>query len=196
MPKKMQYIIITAILALMHTTAFADIIYLKNGKQVEGKIIEETQDSVKIELDIKLTYFADQIERIEREPTISEETKVYLESLKNIKVSQKEMQKKEALPVREEIKYRPEEMIDEVPNMNNLATPMGMGIEQFGQLGPQEMAMAKEITDALFNGDDEKIAQMGIDPQMLKQQLESGPSGNAYKQIMRKLQGQTGETQR
>lgn len=192
----MKKISLAIVLIIICSPAFADTIYLKNGEQVEGKIIEETEDFVRIELDIKLTYFADQIERIERESKISEETKAYLESLKNIKVSQEKMQEKEALPAREEIQYQPEEAVDEIPDMNNLAVPMGMGLEQFGQLGPQEMEMAKEITDALFSGDDEKIAQMGIDPQMLKKQLESGPSGNAYKQIMRKFKGQTGETQR
>lgn len=192
----MKKISLAIVLIIICSPAFADTIYLKNGEQVEGKIIEETEDFVRIELDIKLTYFADQIERIERESKISEETKAYLESLKNIKVSQEKMQEKEALPAREEIQYQPEEAVDEIPDMNNLAIPMGMGLEQFGQLGPQEMEMAKEITDALFSGDDEKIAQMGIDPQMLKKQLESGPSGNAYKQIMRKFKGQTGETQR
>ncbi|MBU1090688.1 MAG: hypothetical protein KKC42_02455 [Candidatus Omnitrophica bacterium] len=192
----MKKISLAIVLIIICSPAFADTIYLKNGEQVEGKIIEETEDFVRIELDIKLTYFADQIERIERESKISEETKAYLESLKNIKVSQEKMQEKEALPAREEIQYQPEEAVDEIPDMNNLAIPRGMGLEQFGQLGPQEMEMAKEITDALFSGDDEKIAQMGIDPQMLKKQLESGPSGNAYKQIMRKFKGQTGETQR
>lgn len=180
----MKPAIFIIIFVLIHAFAFADKIYLKDGKEVEGKIIEETEDYVKIELNINLTYFADQIERIERDATISPQTKAYLESLKNIKVNQKQMQQKETLPLKKESEYGTKEAVE------------GMGLDQLGQVDPDVMAKAREITDALIKGDDEKIAQMGIDPQMLKQQLESGPSGNAYKEIMRKLQGQNEETER
>lgn len=46
---------------------FADIIFLKTGKKIEGKIIDRTDKCVKIEVEgINLTYFSEDIEHIEQ----------------------------------------------------------------------------------------------------------------------------------
>lgn len=47
--------------------AFADSVYLRSGKVVEGRILEETADHVKIDLyGTSLTYFKEEIDRIEK----------------------------------------------------------------------------------------------------------------------------------
>ena len=51
-------------------TALADVITLKSGKKVEGLIVQETDKLVKIEigLGVPVTYFQDDIEKIEKKP--------------------------------------------------------------------------------------------------------------------------------
>jgi len=47
---------------------WAETIYLKNGTKVEGKIVEKTEQQVKVDISgITLTYFTDEIDRIEDE---------------------------------------------------------------------------------------------------------------------------------
>lgn len=55
-------------LILFVSSAFADTITLKSGKQVEGKILEKTAESVKIDFQgVELTYFLDEIDSINEE---------------------------------------------------------------------------------------------------------------------------------
>jgi len=66
--KKLYYSVclISAVFATITPALFADTITLKSGRTVEGKIIEKTDKYVKIDLQgIELTYFIDEIEKIE-----------------------------------------------------------------------------------------------------------------------------------
>ena len=47
--------------------ALADVVVLKSGKQVEGKILERTDDHVKIDagVGVAVTYYADEIDSID-----------------------------------------------------------------------------------------------------------------------------------
>jgi len=56
------------LLCLMATMAFAETVVLKSGRTVKGAIIERTAKAVKLNIsDISVTYWADEIERIEAE---------------------------------------------------------------------------------------------------------------------------------
>lgn len=49
------------------TIVLADTIILKSGKEIEGKIIEETDEYVKIDIEgVPVTYFSDEVDRIEK----------------------------------------------------------------------------------------------------------------------------------
>ena len=62
------------LICFLTSTAFADTVYLKNGKSVSGKIIEKTDDYIKLDFDgTSLTYWADEIETIQQESTYSSE---------------------------------------------------------------------------------------------------------------------------
>ena len=51
---------------MMSSLCFAETVYLKNGSVVKGKILEKTDDQIEIDSNgIALTYYADEIERIE-----------------------------------------------------------------------------------------------------------------------------------
>lgn len=65
--KKKRLVIPLLVLSLCFPTLiFAETIVLKSGKTVEGKIIEKTDESVKIDFHgVELTYFIDEVERIE-----------------------------------------------------------------------------------------------------------------------------------
>lgn len=53
---------------MLCTLCLAETIYLKNGKRIEGQITERTDTEVKINtLGVTLTYYTDEIERIEGE---------------------------------------------------------------------------------------------------------------------------------
>lgn len=69
MKKKFGYIVIIALLLIslnFSTLIFAEIIILKSGKTVEGKIIEKTDQYIKIDFyGVILTYFLDEVESIE-----------------------------------------------------------------------------------------------------------------------------------
>jgi len=59
--------VLVLILSLINTAAFADTITLKDGRVIEGKIVEETKDYVKINFsDVILTYFPEEIDKITR----------------------------------------------------------------------------------------------------------------------------------
>jgi hypothetical protein len=54
---------------LFSETVWAAIIHLKSGKTITGKVIERKADSIKVEtLGVQLTYFSDEIDRIEEDP--------------------------------------------------------------------------------------------------------------------------------
>ncbi len=59
---------------LFTTTSFADSLKLKNGNTIVGNIIEEKKDYVKIhsDFDMTLTYYTDEIEHIQKDPSPSE----------------------------------------------------------------------------------------------------------------------------
>ncbi len=62
------------LISFLTSTAFADTVYLKNGKSVSGKVIERTDDYIKLDFDgTSLTYWADEIETIQQENTYSSE---------------------------------------------------------------------------------------------------------------------------
>ena len=55
---------------VLDSTADNDIVYLKNGKQIKGKVIEQSPQRVKIEVDndvsnYQIVYSADRIEKVE-----------------------------------------------------------------------------------------------------------------------------------
>ena len=62
------------LISFLTSTAFADTVYLKNGKSVSGKIIERTDQYIKLDFDgTSLTYWTDEIETIQQESTYSPE---------------------------------------------------------------------------------------------------------------------------
>lgn len=66
--RKNNDIVTVAILYFMATCAFADTVVLKSGKRVQGEIIEKTKTAIKLNIsDISVTYWIDEIERIEVE---------------------------------------------------------------------------------------------------------------------------------
>lgn len=72
---KKQFILLIQILAFLLlinlSPAFAETITLKSGFQVEGKIIESNERYIKIETNgVPITYWADEIEKIDGEPVI------------------------------------------------------------------------------------------------------------------------------
>lgn len=51
---------------LMTSLCFAETIYLKNGRVIKGTIVQKTDDQITVNSNgIELTYFADEVERIE-----------------------------------------------------------------------------------------------------------------------------------
>ena len=93
------------LLSVFCSQAFADVLYLKNGKKIAGKIIEKTDKYVKIEYEkVLLTYWSDEVDKIgvgeelpEPEPMDLKKATTYLydgkwqeaiEGLKNIVTAQ------------------------------------------------------------------------------------------------------------
>ena len=65
---KKNIILILLFVAVLPAVVFADALFLKNGKVIEGKIISEKKYSVKIEVnDFPYTYYLEEIERIEKD---------------------------------------------------------------------------------------------------------------------------------
>ncbi len=60
-----RYLVLFLFVLLLPKTVFADIIYLESGKTVEGKIIEETDEYIRIDFQgVPLTYYRDDIAKI------------------------------------------------------------------------------------------------------------------------------------
>jgi len=74
-------LLILAIFLCANNCAFAEKIKFKNGKVIDGKIIEETGDYIKVELEgiegTPITYFKDEIESIEGKVAKQPETPVF-----------------------------------------------------------------------------------------------------------------------
>ncbi len=50
------------------STGWAEIIHLKNGKKIRARIIESNEQQIKVDISgVKITYYRDEIERIEKE---------------------------------------------------------------------------------------------------------------------------------
>ncbi|MBM3248576.1 MAG: hypothetical protein FJZ10_04050 [Candidatus Omnitrophica bacterium] len=62
-----KIVIVFFVLSVFAATTFAEVIYLKSGKKHEGKIVERTDEYIKIDMGIgmPLTFFLDEIEKIE-----------------------------------------------------------------------------------------------------------------------------------
>jgi hypothetical protein len=70
MLKKITVIILFTAVFFYNQVIYGEQVILKTGKIVEGKIIEDTDEYVKLDVEgIKLTYFKDEIERIDRQVT-------------------------------------------------------------------------------------------------------------------------------
>ena len=62
--KKFQYILI--LYFLFGSVSFADTIYLKSGRKIEGKIVERADEKARIDFQgTVLTFWADEIEHID-----------------------------------------------------------------------------------------------------------------------------------
>ena len=60
------WFLLAGLTCMMFGAAQADTIHLKNGNTVEGKVIEKTEDGVKVDIGgVTLTYYADEIVSIE-----------------------------------------------------------------------------------------------------------------------------------
>jgi hypothetical protein len=69
-----RIISIVAFLFLSVSLCFADSIYLKSGRVVEGTIVERTAEQIKINANgMSLTYYADEVDRIEGSSQPSQE---------------------------------------------------------------------------------------------------------------------------
>lgn len=68
--KKAFVTILIPVFAFGYTSAaFCDTIVLKSGKSVEGRIVDKQDECIKVDFDgIILTYFKDEVDRIERSP--------------------------------------------------------------------------------------------------------------------------------
>jgi len=77
----MKKIILIILLLILPSFSFAETLVLKSGQRIEGKIVEKTDDYIKVDFQgIVLTYFLDEISNIDGLP-ISQETinsKAYL----------------------------------------------------------------------------------------------------------------------
>lgn len=63
---KKEIIFLYFVLPLLNSTCFAETIYLKNGTKIEGRIVEKSEQQVKVDIrGMTLTYFTDEIDRIE-----------------------------------------------------------------------------------------------------------------------------------
>lgn len=69
MEKKMIFLCLAAVFVTMN--AFADTITLKSGQEIEGRIVERTAESVKMEsFGVEVTYFMDEIDKINAEAVV------------------------------------------------------------------------------------------------------------------------------
>lgn len=177
------------------TSAFSDTILLKSGQKVEGKIIENTGECVKIDfLGVELTYYKDEIASVlNSDSSVVKNADMQIESLykayvssRNIPVAPKEEQgSRLSLPALPETK-------DEV---KSASTPAPQ-VPSLSQLPPGYQAMIQDIMKGLQSGQANQPAGMpsGVDisklppeyQQMLKTSLSglqaSGPGSTEKKQ--------------
>jgi len=87
--------ILTLIIALIFITTFssADIITLKSGGIIEGKIIEQTDDVIKVDtgIGVSISYFLDEIENIKENTSSETDSAEKKESGQNVTTSNIEM---------------------------------------------------------------------------------------------------------
>ena len=63
-----RFVMIILVLLLFAGTALGDVIYLKNGREIRGKIIEQDKETVTIEVPYgQMTFKKKNIDRIEKE---------------------------------------------------------------------------------------------------------------------------------
>lgn len=68
---------LVAILVLVTSTVYADVIYFKSGRKMEGKIIGETKDKITLKTDYAtLTFDRGGVASIERKPYVFKEKEV------------------------------------------------------------------------------------------------------------------------
>ena len=74
MQKKSSVGVIIILLCLCFSSlTLAETIILKSGQTIKGEVVEKTQSYIKVDVDgITLTYFSDEIERIEKEKNVEE----------------------------------------------------------------------------------------------------------------------------
>lgn len=71
MKKRILFYVILGM--LVNSLAWADVIYLNNGKKIEGKVLEQSPEHVKIDVrGVPLTYFADEIDRVETKEGVTD----------------------------------------------------------------------------------------------------------------------------
>lgn len=84
-----KIIFILAIFSLMTSLSFAETIYLKNGSVVKGMVLEKTDDQIEVDVNgMTMTYYADEIERIDGGAALSTTSKDTSEAPKLETVSQ------------------------------------------------------------------------------------------------------------
>ncbi len=94
--KRIIGISLVAILVLVASTVYADVIHFKSGRKMEGKIIEETKDKITLKTDYAtLTFDRDGIASIERKPYVFKEKKV--PSKKTTVIPEKEPKKEQPI---------------------------------------------------------------------------------------------------
>jgi len=72
------------LICFLTSTAFADTVYLKNGRSVSGEIIERTDEYIKLDFDgTSLTYWTDEIETVQRESASFPEETIVISSRKS-----------------------------------------------------------------------------------------------------------------
>ncbi len=176
------------------TSAFGDTILLKSGQKVEGKIIENTGECVKIDfLGVELTYYKDEIASVSNsDSSVVKDADMQMESLykayvssRNIPVAPKEEQGSQpSLPALPEAK-------EDVKSVSASAPAPSLS-----QLPPGYQAMIQDIMKGLQSGQANQPAGMpsGVDisklppeyQQMLKTSLSglqaSGPGSTEKKQ--------------
>lgn len=84
----MKRTLLIVFVLLLTTNVFADKLILKNGKTAEGKIVEQAEDAIKIDIEgVEVTFFMEDIESIEKEVPVvivedEEEKQELIEKLK------------------------------------------------------------------------------------------------------------------
>ena len=77
----------------------AEILILKNGKTIEGKILEKTDKYIKVDiLDMPITYYLDDVETIDGQKIIQEPVEQNVTAQQNVTVEQKVVPIKEEVP--------------------------------------------------------------------------------------------------